>query len=638
MTRLPALLSAAALLAAGAHAQCAQGPVANLVSWTSTSGFAATNPVNDEGLTATAVPLPFAFPMAGAIGTLDEMWVNSNGEIYLTDSTLALAQPVGGALFGVNAIAELRGGLNGSARIVALGGDHQGSAVSGANWSVNIDSSVSNQVIVSWIDMRRFGNATDRFSFRATLFSSGAVQFDYGPTFPVSGFTGRWVGISIGNDVGLATTPSSDLSAGPDSGTLGMLYQNFTGTAPNVWDLTGQSLTLTPNGLGGYTALPLVPFVAPTCASNQNYGAGCYTYTGPDTANLFQFFPDVPAAKAALETNVIQFGKNPNGYTATWLPGLAASLYVAPSLGAPIIANADDTTTTIVPSSPIPVPGGTAASWTVSSNGILTAAATGNQGTGFTPTLAATATATGLAWYVWADHNPVETGSGKVKWEEVGGVLYVTFDGVEMRGGTPTLAPSTFQFQVDMTTGDVTVVIVSFSVSNGTNDVLVGCTLAGAGPTPVSQDLATNLPFVLFPPLTLSPLSLSAAPRPTINPSTVVTYTATNLYEFIPTSGVYLSTMFLSVNPLPGGFDLGVIGAPGCNAYISTLDLDLGGQVTLAPTASWNFTYDNVGFAPGNVIAAQAICLFDPTFPLPNGQNAFGLTTSNGVLSTIEIY
>jgi len=217
-------------------------------------------------------------------------------------------------------------------------------------------------------------------------------------------------------------------------------------------------------------------------------------------------------------------------------------------------------------------------------------------------------------------------------------VLYVTFDAVEFRGGTPTLAPSTFQFQVDMTTGDVTIVVTSFSISNATNDVLVGCTLAGAGPTPVSSTLSTVTPYSLFPPATLTPMTLTAAPAPVINPSTVVTYTAGNLPEFVPSSGLYLSTMFLSVNPNPGGFDLNGIltTVPGCNAWIVTLDLDLGAQLTFAPTASWNFTFDNVFFTPGNAIGAQAVALFDSTFPLVNGE-AGGFLFSNGLLSTTQL-
>ncbi|MBX3464170.1 MAG: hypothetical protein KF830_13430, partial [Planctomycetes bacterium] len=202
-------------------------------------------------------------------------------------------------------------------------------------------------------------------------------------------------------------------------------------------------------------------------------------------------------------------------------------------------------------------------------------------------------------------------------------------------GGTPTVAPATFQFQVNMTTGDVLVVWTSFSASNSTADVLVGCTLAGTGQTPVSVPLATSTPFQLQPDLTLAPLTLAAAPAPVINPSTLVTYTATNVPEFVPGSGLYLGTMFLSVNPLPGGFDLtGILTTvPGCNAYIATLDLDLGAGLAFAPTLSWSFPFSNAFFAPGNLVAAQAVALFDGAFPLPNGE-AGGFLLSNAVLST----
>src|SRR5690606_9248302 len=133
-----------------------------------------------------------------------------------------------------------------------------------------------------------------------------------------------------------------------------------------------------------------------------------------------------------------------------WLPGAANVLYVAPSGGAAIIANADDTTTTISPSAAVPVPGGTEAVWTVSSNGILTAGTPGNQGTTGFATVSSLAAAPRLAFYTWCDHNPADTASGKIKWEEIGGVVHLTWDGVEYDGGTPATAPSTFQYQIDV--------------------------------------------------------------------------------------------------------------------------------------------------------------------------------------------
>lgn len=371
-----------------------------------------------------------------------------------------------------------------------------------------------------------------------------------------------------------------------------------------------------------------------SAAYHQNYGTGCYSYSN-DLTNLLQSFAGTPAAKAALDGNAMQFTPTANGYVAIWLPGVASALYVPPTPAATIVANADDTTTTFTPSIAAPIPGGTAAQWTVSSNGILTAAATGNQGTDWTATLAETATATGLAFYSWRDYQPALTNSGKVKTEEVGGVMYVTFDGVFEIGTTN---PATFQWQIDLTTGNVTMVWLSMAASTNTTTMVVGCTLAGTGAVPTSADLSTASPFVMGPPITLAPLTLSASPAPVINPSTTCTYTISNIPEFVPGSGVYLSVLFLSVNPLPGGIDLSGIltQLPGCKAYIGTLDVSSGGAVTLAPTATVPVTFFAPAFAPGSTIAAQAASLFDPAFPLANGE-AGGFVLSNGVLSVTQL-
>ena len=373
-----------------------------------------------------------------------------------------------------------------------------------------------------------------------------------------------------------------------------------------------------------------------SAAYHQAYGSGCYSYTAPDlNSNFMQAFAGTPAAKAALDGNALLFNLAGSGYVATWLPGIASALYVPPTAAATVVANADDTATTFSPSVAPPVPGGIAPQWTISSNGVLTAAAIGNQGTAYAATLALTATATGLAWYNWRDFNPTIAGSGKVKTEEVGGVLYVTFDAVYEFGTT---TPATFQWQVNLATGDVTMVWVSMATSTNTTTMVVGSTLAGASSTPTSVTLSTSTPFVMSQPTSLAPLSLSASPAPVINPSTSVTYTIGNIPEFVPGSGVYLSVLYLSVNPLPSGFDLtGILTTlPGCRAYISTLDLGIGAAVTGAPTNAVPFTFSAPIFAPGTVIAAQAVALYDRAFPLANGENG-GFVLSNGLLSVTQL-
>ncbi|MBL8755167.1 MAG: hypothetical protein JNK15_17820 [Planctomycetes bacterium] len=371
-----------------------------------------------------------------------------------------------------------------------------------------------------------------------------------------------------------------------------------------------------------------------SAAYHQNFGTGCFNYSY-DPTNFMSAFAGTPAAKAALDGNALQFAPTANGYVAIWLPGGAGAAYVAPTAAATIVANGDDTTTTITPSIAAPVPGGTAAQWTVSSNGVLTAAAAGNQGTAYTATLAATATATGLAFYNWRDYNPTITNSGKVKSEEVGGVLYVTFDGVYEYGTTN---PATFQWQVDLTTGVVTMVWVSMAVSANTTTMVVGSTLAGVSSVPASVDFTTATPFVMGPAISLAPMTLSAGPAPVINPSTTVTYTIGNIPEFVPGTGLYLSALFLSTTPIPGGLDLtGILTQqPGCKAYIGTLDLGIGAAVTVVNSNAVPFTFSAPAFSPGLTIAAQAVGLFDPSFPLLNGE-ASGFVLSNGVLSVAQL-
>jgi hypothetical protein len=305
---------------------------------------------------------------------------------------------------------------------------------------------------------------------------------------------------------------------------------------------------------------------------------------------------------------------------------------VPPTGGAAIVANISTGVETFTPSAPIPVPGGVTPNWTISSEGILTAGAVGNQTTDTTPTLAETANGAGLAFYNWFTQNPTEAGSGKIKWEEAGGKLLVTFDGVESASTGPTVAPSTYQWQIDMGTGDVTMLWTSMSIVTSTSDVLVGCTLAGEGITPVSQTLSAVAGQVMQPDATLSPLSLSASPPPVIN-GTNVNYAITDVPETAPGSGLYLSLLYFTLTPFPAGFDLAglVTTVPGCNLYLGSLDVSLGLAVTGTPTNNVVLNISAPTFAPGDTFAAQAIALFDPAFPLANGESG-GFLLSNGIL------
>ena len=67
-----------------------------------------------------------------------------------------------------------------------------------------------------------------------------------------------------------------------------------------------------------------------------------------------------------------------------------------------------------------------------------------------------------------------------------------------------------------------------------------------------------------------------------------------------------------------------------------TLDLGIGAAITAAPTNAVPFTFSAPIFAPGTVIAAQAVALFDGAFPLANGETG-GFVLSSGLLSTTQV-
>ena len=103
--------------------------------------------------------------------------------------------------------------------------------------------------------------------------------------------------------------------------------------------------------------------------------------------------------------------------------------------------------------------------------------------------------------------------------------------------------------------------------------------------------------------------------------------------EFAPGAGIYVGINILSLTQIPApGVDLAIIGAPGCPALIGSLDVTLN-LVGVTPTNTSALPLP-AGLPSGIQIFAQSAALIVPN-SLPNGQNAFGLTTSNGIASTI---
>ncbi len=618
--RILPILSILPMLAGALGAQClntAGGVSAGLVP-------TYTYPAGDEGRSPPIDMLfgPAGFPMAGAVGPLTHVVVGSNGELYLTSG----GAPVDPVDFGGYGVTDMRGIAGASPRVFPFSDDLEGLA---GSYAVTVDTSVAGRCKVNWIDVEEYFSGGPTFSFSAALYSTGVIELTYG-TLPVAA---ALVGVSIGNAVGTGLETSVDLTAGPNSGALGMMFQQTNGI--DVPGFSERTITFIPNGTGWLAVVTCSP------AENQAYGIGCYTIASP-TDTFYELFPDAALASAALQGNAMVLSPLGNGYSAAWIPGGASSLYIPPTGGASSLAPSDDDDTVVALPGLLPIPGGNASTVTVSANGIVTIGGVGNNYFDYSPSGAEVASAAGQAFYTWSDfrdNNVTPAPSGTIKTELVGTLFCITWDAVDHWTSPQTTSPSTWQFQFDLATGNVFYVWVTINTDTTStfgSSCLVGYTGPAAGTDPGSINLATAGAIVATS--NVDAMTLSAAPPPVINPSTLVTYTAGNLPEFIPGSGVYLSTMFLSVNPNPFGFDLAGIltNTPGCNAWIVTLDLDLGAQLTVAPTATWNFTYDNTFFAPGNIIAAQAIALFDGSFPLGNGENG-GFVFSNGVRSRTEL-
>ena len=78
------------------------------------------------------------------------------------------------------------------------------------------------------------------------------------------------------------------------------------------------------------------------------------------------------------------------------------------------------------------------------------------NGTGGTPSATTFLDAANMFWSLcWRDFNPALAGSGAIKFEQIGNIAYVTWDGVWDAAGTSAANASTMQAQFDVVTGTV---------------------------------------------------------------------------------------------------------------------------------------------------------------------------------------
>jgi hypothetical protein len=473
-----------------------------------------------------------------------------------------------------------------------------------------------NQVfIVQWQNFKRYSTALattqDTYlNFQIRLYqASNAIEAVYGDCAP--GATNTTVLHQVGLRGPNNTFPANINARMNVKGT-----SDWATSVPATANSSGELFNSTapanviPNGLT-YNWTPAL------IASNVPYGAGC----GAQPASFYEYtIPSTAFDLSNTAITMIKTGTAPNE-TYVVMPGITA--FVPPSGTAVNLGLSDDSTATITPTAAFPYPGGSAASLVVCSNGFVS---TASNGTSYQPLPATFLGWANTVWAVWRDFVPTAAGADNIWWEEVGGVVYVTWlNVVGYVGTTVGVTPSTYQFQFDTATGNVHIVFqsmdtISLSTWAGGDGYLVGYSPAGANLDPGSTDLSVALPgTIALQPVDVPALALSAAPTPVLG-NTVI-YTTSN----IPMTAL-ISAQIMSLGQVNPG--LPIPGAPGCSQLV---DLTISATMLLfgAPSATFSFTIPNDASLIGLPLSNQSASLVP-------GINPLQAITSNGVKSTIS--
>jgi hypothetical protein len=359
-----------------------------------------------------------------------------------------------------------------------------------------------------------------------------------------------------------------------------------------------------------------------TLATNTSLGQGCIAAYN----SFFEAFATATAASTTLSGGTLLLAPAGTGYQGSWLPGTATAFFVAPVAGQPLATGDDGVVAYTIASTPFTTAQGPQSQLLVSGNGIV---AWGGFAIDYPGTNAYTPSPGGLlnsalgGIYAWHDYNVTEAGSGQILAEEAGGVLYLTWNGVESYASPEVANPTTMQFQLDLASGLVKIVFVSVD-ANATSTYgsshVVGVSSPGASNNPGSiafasagaaQLLAQN-PEVL-------PLALAGLTRP-------ITGTAWSLQvSNVPATGLLgVDVIGLSDPAIP---DLFFLGAPGCGLRAS-VDVTYTWFVT-GGTHTYSLPIpSDPSLMNFNLYTTSAV------FQAP-AVNAFGAITSNGIRGTI---
>lgn len=556
----------------------------------------------------------FVFPGATALGSDQLTGSSSLGPVQVGDVLVGSGIPAGttvASIAGTTITMSAAATATGNLAVNAFG------PWSELRWQVQ-GSAPNRLFIAQWSNFRRFGTSLATvqemvLNFQVRLHEDGRIQTCYGncspgvTTTPILGQVGlRGPTNAFPADVhcrqnvkGVSDWATSTPGTANNSG------QFFNSVAP---------ANVIPNGLT-YEWLPPAGVVA----TNTTIGTGC---TAPDS--FYQVFGNASLAHFGLDDNVLSLNATPVGYAGTWLQGAASAQFVPP-VAPTTLATGDDGVVTVTPSIPLSTPYGPQATLQVSGNGIVGfgAGVLNYPGTNsYAPAASGFLNSSCGGFYAWHDFNATEPGSGPVLSEEIGGTLYITYNGVENYASPEDSNPSTVQFQLDLAAGDVR--IVWLQVDDDPSSVfgsvhLVGVSAPGASADSGPIGLATG-PLLTTAPV--SPPTLAALTRPQQLPALPNSWnlSATNLPVGIGAEIVGLTDPAITNLAVFG------LGLSGCQLRAT---LELTSPFVAGGPHLWSIVI------PGGAPALNGVELFVQTAVLDVAGNLAISQTTNGIKGRI---
>lgn len=357
------------------------------------------------------------------------------------------------------------------------------------------------------------------------------------------------------------------------------------------------------DGGGQIARIEIYYEVATGLATSSTYGLGC-------NRGSRAFYELSDATAFDLSNSAMTLTPSAGHYVA-----LQLGVYVPPTGAATSLSLGDDADTLVNLSSAFSFPGGSTTSLRVCSNGFVSVGA--GNGTSFSPNASTWLSSPLARWGTWHDFNPARASSGQVKFQEIGNISYVTWDGVFDFSGVAT--PNFFQLQFDRATGRVTYAWQAMSTVG--NAFLVG--FAPGAPAAVNDgnlDISAHWPAGFSTQTTdTRPLAFNSSARPVIG-------TSINLVTSDITPGSVFGANLLGF--VAASADLSGLGAPRCTQYVNALATNIfliGGSSVNVP-----FAIPNNPYLLGVTVVGQSAS-YSP------GQNALNVLFSNGLQLGLDL-